>query len=280
MAKGVLIDLTRCIGCRGCQAACKEWNERSVKPTVMSGTYTNPAALSSECFTHIRFVEQEKDGRPVWSFVKKQCLHCLEPACEAACLVGAMKKTPDGPVIYDASKCIGCRYCMLACPVGIPRYNWESPLPLIQKCDMCFDRLAEGKQCACVEACPHGALSIGKRDEQISKAHALIKANPGKYIDHVYGETELGGTCVLYIGDTNLEKVLRLDKVVGDTSIPDITWPVISKTPIIGGTVLLGLIGTYVLLERKNKIAAEQAAKEAPALENQESESEKDETNE
>lgn len=264
----ILYDGTKCVGCNKCVEACGADNRL---PTEIPDPTAEGDGLSGRRWTSI--VRAPRADR----YVKKQCLHCLKPACQAACLVGAMRKTPDGPVVYDASKCIGCRYCMLACPVGIPRYNWESALPYIQKCDMCFDRLAQGKLCACVEACPHGALSLGDRDEQIAKAHQLINANPGKYIAHVYGESELGGTCVFYISDTPLEKTLRLDKVVGDTAIPDITWAVINKTPIIGGGVLLGLIGTYMLFERKKKIAAELAAEKESTLDRLKNE---DETNE
>ena len=268
----ILYDGTKCVGCNKCVEACGADNK--LPPEIPDPTAQGDG-LSGRRWTSI--IKLDEANR----YLKKQCLHCVNPACEAACLVGAMVKTPDGPVIYDASKCIGCRYCMLACPVGIPRYNWESALPYIQKCDMCFDRLAEGKQCACVEACPHGVLSIGDRDEQIKKAHALIKANPEKYVDHVYGEHELGGTCVLYIGDTPLEKALRLDKAVGNRAIPDITWPVISKTPILGSAVMLGLIGTYFLFERKKKIAAEKAAEKARLSEELEDElKNEDEANE
>ena len=252
----ILYDGTKCVGCNKCVEACTADNKL---PEEIPSPAAQKDGLSGRWWTAITPVPGAD------RYAKKQCLHCLHPACEAACLVGAMKKTPDGPVLYDSSKCIGCRYCMLACPVGIPRYNWESPLPYIQKCDMCFDRLAEGKQCACVEACPYDALSIGDRDEQIKKAHALIKADPDKYVDHVYGETELGGTCVLYISDVPMDKVLRLDEVVGDMAIPDITWPVINKTPVVGGSVLLGLVGTYFLLERKKKVAAAEEAEKAAA---------------
>jgi formate dehydrogenase iron-sulfur subunit len=264
----ILYDETKCVGCNKCVEACTADNK--LPPEIPDPTAEGDG-LSGRRWTSI--VKIPGADR----YAKKQCLHCLEPACQAACLVGAMKKTPEGPVVYDASKCIGCRYCMLACPVGIPRYNWESPLPYIQKCDMCFDRLAQGKLCACVEACPHGALSVGDREAQIEKAHALISFNPGKYIDHVYGERELGGTCVLYITDTPLANVLRLDKSVGNRAIPEITWPVISKTPIIGGTVLLGLVGTYFLFERKKKIAAELAAEKKAIPDKPE---EKDQTDE
>jgi len=242
----ILYDETRCVGCNKCVEACAEDN--NLPPRIPDPTAEGDG-LSGRRWTSI--VRLEDADR----YVKKQCLHCLHPACEAACLVGAMKKTANGPVIYDASKCIGCRYCMLACPVGIPRYDWDNPLPHIQKCDMCFDRLAAGKICACVAACPHGALSIDEREKQLQKARALINSRPDKYVNHIYGEHELGGTCVLYITDTPLDKALRFDKVSGEI-IPDITWPVINKTPIVALGVLGGLVGAYFIFERKKKVAA------------------------
>ena len=134
--------------------------------------------------------------RCIWG--KKRSLRA-HPACVSACTVGALRKTPQGPVVYDAHKCIGCRYCQYACAFGVPAYEWENPLGLIHKCQMCVSRLAEGQKPACVEACPSGALRFGRRDELLAQAHAQIESNPGRYIDHIYGEHEVGGTSVLYM---------------------------------------------------------------------------------
>lgn len=243
----ILFDETKCVGCNECVKACVKDNHL---PPELPAPTSQGDGLSGRRWTSIVRVPQ------ALGYVKKQCLHCLHPACEAACLVGAMKKLSNGPVFYDASKCIGCRYCMLACPVGIPRYQWERPLPYIQKCDMCHDRLAEGKKCACVEACKYGALQMGERDELIRQAHALIQAEPGKYLNHVYGETELGGTCVLYISNAPLEKTLRFDEVVKATAIPDLTWPVISKTPVVALAALTTLVGTWWITGRRAKVEA------------------------
>jgi len=144
MAKSVLVDLTRCTGCRGCQVACKAWNERTARGTVQTGTYENPPALSSDCYTRIRFNEAEAKGAPVWSFVKEQCLHCKEPACVSACPVGALVKTSEGAVSYQFDRCIGCRYCMVACPFEIPKYEWEKTMPWVQKCTFCAERIKDG----------------------------------------------------------------------------------------------------------------------------------------
>ena len=245
----ILFDETKCVGCNECAKACVNDNHL---PREIPAPTSMGDGLSGRRWMSILKVPGAR------GYVKRQCLHCLHPACEAACLVGAMKKTENGPVVYDAAKCIGCRYCMLACPVGIPRYQWEKALPYIQKCDMCYDRLDQGKQCACVEACKYGALQLGPREEMLEKAHALIRSNPGKYLDHVYGEKELGGVCVLYITNAPLEKVLKFDEVVKAQAIPDLTWPVISKTPVVALAALSSLVGVWWITERRMKVEQEQ----------------------
>ncbi|MBZ0265393.1 4Fe-4S dicluster domain-containing protein [bacterium] len=148
-------------------------------------------------------------------------MHCLEPSCVSACLVGGLTKTAKGPVVYDSSKCIGCRYCMLACPFTIPRYEWDEPIPFVQKCDMCYDRIKDGLKPACVEACPNDVMLFGEREELLAHAHQLVKENPHQYIDHVWGELEFDGTSVLYVTDVELSK---LDFPFADTpSIPSQT---------------------------------------------------------
>jgi formate dehydrogenase iron-sulfur subunit len=184
----MLIDLTRCTGCNACVLACKEANAlphpAEVAQTLASDAYTclNEYQVNSQ--TH---------------YVKRQCMHCMQPACVSACTVGALRKTPEGPVVYQANRCIGCRYCQYACPFGVPTYDWDNPLGLIHKCQMCVSRLAEDKSPACVSACPNGALRFGKRAELLAQARAQIASNPGRYVDHIYGEHEAGGTSVLYL---------------------------------------------------------------------------------
>jgi len=128
-------------------------------------------------------------------------MHCIEPACVAACPLGALHITPEGAIAYDTDVCFGCRYCMVACPFEVPRYEWSAVKPYIQKCDLCTSngRLPGGKKPACVEACPTGALIFGTRDELLEEAHKRIQANPDKYVNHVYGEHEAGGTHILYL---------------------------------------------------------------------------------
>jgi formate dehydrogenase iron-sulfur subunit len=190
---GMLVDLTRCTGCNSCALACQEANNRPT--TAEAPTKIDYDALS---FVEERKV-QSRSGIELAVHVKRQCMHCLHPACVSACTVGALRKTAEGPVVYDASKCIGCRYCQYACPFGVPAYDWDNPLGLIGKCEMCATRQAEGEAPACATACPNGAIRYGKRDELLAQAHAQIQSNPGRYYRKVYGESEAGGTSVLYL---------------------------------------------------------------------------------
>ncbi len=249
--KGVLVDLTRCIGCRGCQVACKSWNERSVKHTQMYGNFTNPPELNSECYTHIRFVEEAGDGTPVWSFVKNQCMHCKDPACASVCPVGAFKKTASGAVNYTFEKCIGCRYCMVACPFYIPKYEWEKAIPWVQKCTFCSDRQAEGKQPACVKVCPTNTMLYGTLDEVNSEAEKRIKENPGKYVNHIYGKEEAGGTSWIYLSAVPFA-ALGFNMNVRKIKYPDLTWSYISSIPAVIGVVLTAGVVTWAITRRMN----------------------------
>jgi len=207
MSKGVLYDATKCIGCRACQVACKQWNQLPAVPTTNTGTYENPPRLDAYTFTRIHFTEIESNGRFQWVFAKLQCMHCEHPACVEACIVGALEKTPDGPVVYDDRKCIGCRYCQVACPFGIPNFEWDKPMPWIRKCTFCADRQSAGLKPACVTICPTGALKFGERDDLIAEARERIAAASGKYVDHIYGENEVGGTSWLYLSPVPFEKL-------------------------------------------------------------------------
>ena len=244
----ILYDATKCVGCNQCVLACT--NANHLDPELPDPT-TEADGLSGRRWTSIVPVPGKK------RYVKKQCLHCLHPSCVSACLVGAMTKSPQGPVLYDAGKCMGCRYCMIACPVGIPRYEWNKPIPYIQKCSLCAERNARGEKCACVAACTHGALYQGDRDEMLKRAYGLIAENPGKYLDHVYGERELGGTNVLYVADVPLDAVLRFPEVLREVSVPEMTWPVINKTPAVALTAISLLVGTYWIIERRMRLAGE-----------------------
>ena len=238
MSKAVLVDVTRCTGCRGCQVACKEWNERVARKTVQDGSYENPKVLSSDCYTRIRFNEVKGKDGPVWDFVKDQCLHCVEPACASACPVGALIKTEAGPVVYNYDRCIGCRYCMVACPFDIPKYEWEKTMPWVQKCTFCSERISAGMQPACVQTCPTGALIYGDEKDVVATAWSRMsmdsKAPPEiqrKYTGKVYGEKEAGGTAWKYIADRPFAD-LGLNTRVGTKPLPSFTWSHLSKIPV------------------------------------------------
>ncbi len=241
MAKAVLVDLTRCIGCRACQVGCKSWNQNEGEKTAASATLTNPPAIDSKTFTQVRFVEHvAAAGAPAWSFVKSQCMHCAEPACASACPVAALVKTAEGAVSYDYGKCIGCRYCMVACPFGSIGYEWEKVAPRVRKCTFCADRTVEGMKPACVTTCPTNALTYGERDALLTEAQRRIKS--GKYIDYIYGKDEAGGTSWLYISSVPFEKLgFRMN--VPRESLPALTWASLNKIPLAAGVLIAGLSG-------------------------------------
>ncbi len=235
----MLYDTTKCVGCKACQVACRDWNGTSAEIDP-SGRFDTPQELSGDTWTLIQLYE-EQDG-PAWSFVKHQCMHCLEPACVAVCPVAALQKTSAGPVTYDASRCFGCRYCMIGCPFEVPKYEWEMSTPLIRKCTFCDDRLAEGMGPACVDACPTGALTWGKRSEMLDEAHSRIDENPDEYVDHVYGEFEGGGTLALYLSHVPFEE-LGLP-TLDPKPLPSYTDPAMLAVPgiIVGmGTLMSGV---------------------------------------
>lgn len=223
----VLVDTTVCVGCRGCEAACAEANHLP-DPPPDAGL---PALRSTgpECFTVVNQATRA-DGSP--RFVKRQCMHCVEPACASACPVRALDKKPGGPVAYDGSRCMGCRYCMVACPFGVPKYQYAKAIPLVRKCTFCAGRQAEGKLPACVQGCPSGALTFGKRGDLVEKARQLVYGNPGKYVQHIYGEHEAGGTNWMYVTDVPFES-LGFEVAVNDTSYPKLVKGALGVPPVV-----------------------------------------------
>ena len=274
--KTTLVDITKCIGCRACQVACKQWNDREGEQTELQDQlgFQNPATLSSKTYTLITFHELPDENAPGglnYLFTMRRCLHCLEPACASACPTTALVRQPDGPVTYNANECIGCRYCIWACPWGVPTAEWDSLAPKIQKCTHCADRAdqplpaARNGQAltplernlfrenivvpACVKACPADALRFGERDEMLKVARDRISARPEKYVDHIYGEQEAGGTSVLYLSSVPFAKL-------GFPDVDKKPYPAVSKAAIhavppaviaLGG--LLG--GIYSFLKRR-----------------------------
>ncbi len=196
--KAMLIDVSKCIGCRACQVACKQWNQLPAVKTHFTGSYQNPPTLNASTWTLIQFIEPEDD--PIrWLFRKQQCLHCGEPACVEACPTGALKKRADGIVYIDQQVCAGCKYCVEICPFGTPHADHISGTA--KKCRMCIDRVDNGLQPACATACPTGAVKFGTRDAMLKLAktrQAILEKQTGKK-PRIYGEVELGGLGVMYL---------------------------------------------------------------------------------
>jgi formate dehydrogenase iron-sulfur subunit len=165
--------------------------------------------------------------------------------------VGALRKLDEGPVVYDAEKCIGCRYCQYACPFGVPTYEWEDPFGLISKCEFCFGRLQEGQEPACVEACPNGALRFGLRHELLAQAHAQIATDPDRYVDHVYGEHEAGGTSMLYLSALPFD-LLGFPNL-GSKAIPSDAEAMMKRTPLVAVTVASAVTGLHWVLKRRDQ---------------------------
>ena len=257
---GILIDTTHCMGCRGCQVACKQWQGLEAEKTTFFGGagYQNPPDLSANTFTLVTFTETEDEKGLHWTFAKRGCMHCDDPACASVCPVGSLHQEANGVVTYDADKCIGCRYCMMACPWSVPSYQWDSPVPFVRKCTMCSDRQQLGKAPACVGGCPTGALQFGRRDELLNEARARIARNPDRYIDHIYGEKEAGGTGVIYLSAIPFAE-LGFPEVPPHKMSQD-AERVMKVLPWWVAGLGVFLTGTYALSERRKRIAAELAA--------------------
>lgn len=195
-AVGMLYDSTRCIGCKACVTACRAANDLAPEPTRLNGVaYDAPGDLNAHTKNIIKLCRVGSTH----AYVKAQCMHCVDPACVSVCMFSALHKTTGGIVAYDKDSCIGCRYCQVACPFNVPKFEWTTATPKIVKCELCRDRLAEGRLPACVEVCPRQAVIFGPRADLLREAHARIAASPTRYVPTVYGEREAGGTQVLYL---------------------------------------------------------------------------------
>ncbi len=248
---GVLHDISLCVGCRYCEAACNRVNGLPLPDE----SFTDLSVLDEErrtdagIYTVVNKYENQSQKSPL--FKKLQCNHCLEPACASVCFVKAFKKTKMGAVTYDPDVCVGCRYCMIACPFEIPAYEYDEPVtPRITKCTMCYPRLLKGQLPGCVEACPMEALTFGKRESLLKLARERIRNHPDKYIDHIYGETEMGGTNWLYISNAPFSEIgMRED--LGVTPAPELTSGALSLVPIVAGLWPVLLMGIYAITKRK-----------------------------
>lgn len=290
-AVGILYDATLCIGCKSCMVNCKIYNSVPGGALYLPGRTVsyevNPAepfwdAANDLSSKTVNVIKVNKSGTAVnkdsvengYSFIKQHCLHCISPACASVCPVGALTKNPvNGVVNYNENKCFGCRYCMIACPFNIPRYEYERAIPQVRKCQLCHHRYAEGKYAACCEFCPTGASIFGKVLDLRKEAQKRLTLKPGdtydfpvqtvdskeksrrtvsKYINHVYGLKEAGGTQYLLLAGVPFEW-LGFNKNITDAFLPELTWAYIAKIPAVIAGVLLAGTATWAITKGRNK---------------------------
>ena len=246
---GVLVDTTRCIGCRSCEVACSEANSNFVPDVKSDNALEKVRDTSDKQLTVVNRFNTEKGQ----VFVKRQCMHCWQAACAAMCLVNAMAKTREGPVTWDGDKCVGCRFCMVACPFDIPKAEYHSWNPRIMKCSMCYERLQAGKRPACVEACPTDTLMFGPKRQLMEVARHRVYSHPDKYVHQIYGEHEAGGTGFLYLSAVPFSQIgFRTD--LGTTPYPEYTKPFLVSVPLILFGVPALLLGLSELTDRKKEV--------------------------
>ncbi|MFZ4399341.1 MAG: 4Fe-4S dicluster domain-containing protein [Bacteroidales bacterium] len=242
--RGMLYDSSRCVGCQTCENVCAEANKLS--PPVGEPKTGIIRKTDEKHNTTVNCYKTSKGD----VFIKTQCMHCNEPACAAACLTKAMYKTKEGPVIWRADKCMGCRYCMVSCPFDIPKFEYHSANPKIQKCSMCFDKLKKGGIPFCAENCPAEAIKFGTRRELIKEARKRIVENPGTYIDEIYGEHTAGGTGFLYISSVPFNE-LGLNNKLQNKSYPELSKGFLFSVPTVFVLLPPILLGIYEATKKK-----------------------------
>ena len=267
---GVLHDVSRCIGCRQCEKGCNAVNNLPA-PEVPFEDHSVTFKKRRTTPTAWTVVNRYDLGNNDFVFRKIQCFHCNDPACASACFTKCYVKNPDGSVHYEGSQCVGCRYCMVACPFYIPTFEYEEAFdPLIKKCTFCEDRLKEGKLPGCVEACPMGALTFGRRKDLIKIARQRIEKDPEKYVDYIYGEHDAGGTAWMVIvpkpkdapqiptGNASAAAPLMhkvgLDTHLGTQPMGELTYGALGTVPMIISfwPVIFG--GAYGMTKRREAI--------------------------
>jgi len=240
MSAGLLFDSTRCIGCNACSAACKEQNGL-------------PLPIEAEPTAYTWTTVQRRGGVNV----RRLCMHCLDPTCVSVCPVGALRLTATGAVDYDETLCIGCRYCIMACPFGVPKYQWDSPVPVVGKCTLCVDRLERGLPTACASVCPTGATLFGERQALAREAQRRVATSPERYAGEVYGLEEAGGTSVMMLASRTAGE-LGLPTPPKE-SLPVLTWRVLSRIPDFVAVAAATLWGVHWITKRRDAVAEAEA---------------------
>jgi Fe-S-cluster-containing dehydrogenase component len=267
-ALGILYDATLCIGCQACMTACKKANGLPPEHSGPEKIYDNPPDLSAQTFNIIKRYGSDREH----SFVKRQCMHCVDPACVSACPVSALTKNPrTGIVTYNKDACIGCRYCMVACPFNVPKFQWNEPFPQIAKCELCYHRLETGDISACCEVCPTGASLFGPVEKLLAEAERRLRMTKGRYYDfpladirrnrtashpaaaynqRIYGQNEVGGTQVMIMAGVDFDKL-------GLPELPDKSYCSISEgiqhTLYKGMVAPAALLGVLALLVKRSE---------------------------
>jgi formate dehydrogenase iron-sulfur subunit len=246
---GVLVDTTLCIGCRRCEAACAEINNLPAPHLDDARVFEKKRTTSETQYTVVNRYTK-KGGKEI--FIKTQCMHCNYPGCASACLVKAMHKIEKGPVNWETN-CLGCRYCMVACPFDIPKFEYNSPVPKIQKCTFCWEKkVKKGERPACVEICPAEVMFFGTRREVVEEAKRRIYQEPDKYYHQIYGENEVGGTSWVYIAGAPFEDLgFRTD--LGTTPYPKLSKGFLTNIAVIDLVIPTLLLGIGYAAKKKNE---------------------------
>ena len=252
---GILVDTTRCIGCRSCEMACGRQNDTLVPDVLNDGALEAERKTSDAQYMVVNRYQTDKGT----VFVKKQCMHCHQAACAAACPTEAMKKHLNGPVTWDGDKCIGCRFCMISCPFDVPKFEYNEWNPRLQKCTLCFERLQEGKKPAFVQACPTDALMFGTQIRNLQITRHRLAEHPDRYHPQIYGEREVGGTGYIYLAAVPFDQLgFRTD--LGRTPYPEYTREFLYAVPAI----LFGVPAFLLALNALTGEATGELDEEAP----------------
>jgi len=263
MSMAILMDTTRCVGCQRCVVACKLVNgllksspsdflaTDALQPLSPDTDLAMDESGDEELSAHALNVVQAHGS----VYIRRFCMHCQDPTCVSVCPVGAFSKTPAGPVVYAEARCMGCRYCMMACPFGVPRYEWNRVwTPRVRKCNMCAPRMTKGLKPACTEVCPVQAGVFGEREDLLREAENRLRQEPTKYVQHIYGKQEVGGTSVLYLSAVSFE-ALGLPANLPHDALPTYTYRMLSEIPSVVtlGGALLG--GIWWMTKRREEVA-------------------------